>query len=314
MADLRQRISAWGYIAGWKVTAALPDRLARAMFNGIADLASKKGTQPEQLRKNLARVVGEDNVTTDLMRRSMRSYMRYWREAFRLPTMAGHDLANRVNEGFVDSGNETVLEAIKAGQGLVLVLPHMGNWDMAGMWLVDRAGPFSTVAERLKPESLFDAFVEYRESLGFEIIAHEGTQESPFHMLEKRLNQGGIVCLMGDRDLSGHGVPVRFFGETAFMPRGAALLAQRTGARLIVAGLGFDETADGHERWVQRVREITNLDRPVEEIVQEQASIFEEFISAHPADWHMLQPLFAADLSDRRRARLGLDPEGGARS
>lgn len=307
MPTVKEKLTAAAYIAGWKFTAALPAPMAVRFFQWGADFTSKSGAGPQQLRKNLARVVGPDNVTDELVRDAMRSYMRYWREAFRLPRMAGSDLAARVDKCFVGDSREVVVSALKRNRGTILVLPHMGNWDMAGMWLVTYFGQFSTVAERLKPAELFDAFVDYRESLGFNIIAHEGTDVSAFTQLEEVLNQGGIVCLMGDRDLTGKGIPVTFFGETAFMPCGAALLAQRTGASLITVGLGFSGGTGQPEQWHQLCREITDLDRPVEQIVQEQADNFADFIAAYPQDWHMLQPLWARDLSPGRLARLGFD-------
>ena len=93
---MRERLTAAAYIAGWKLTSTLPKPVAKVLFDWGADVASKKGKGPEQLRRNLARVVGPENVTRDLVRRSMRSYMRYWREAFQLPAMAGRALADEL--------------------------------------------------------------------------------------------------------------------------------------------------------------------------------------------------------------------------
>ena len=60
------------------------------------------------------------------------------------------------------------------GRGAILALPHSGNWDMAGVWLAQNHGTFTTVAERLKPESLYNRFLAYRESLGFEVVPSSG--------------------------------------------------------------------------------------------------------------------------------------------
>src|SRR5207248_8651862 len=114
------------------------------------------------------------------------------------------------------------------------------NWDIAGVWLADYLGGFTTVVERLKPESLYRRFVEYRESLGFEIVPLTG-DSSAMRVLLKRLRENKAVCLVGDRDLTTSGVPVKFFGETARMPGGPARLAATTGAALIPAGCWFTE-------------------------------------------------------------------------
>jgi lauroyl/myristoyl acyltransferase len=309
-----EKLSSLAYRTGWAVTRKVPEPLADRLFNVIADRVSGNGRGPEQLRANLARIVGDSHVTRELVRDSMRSYMRYWREAFQLPSIAGPELAARVTESFSAEDIARLDAAIARGRGAVISLPHSGNWDMAGVWLVDHFGQFATVAERLKPESLFDAFVEYRESLGFEVLALSGGEQPPFGRLKEVVEAGGVVCLLGERDLSGKGVEVEFFGEPTSMPVGPARLAQETGAALMVYHGAF--TADG---WVSRISEELDAspDRPVGDIVQDEADIFARNIADFPADWHMLQPLWFSDLSASRRQRLGLDtnyrpsPESG---
>ncbi|MDT5255782.1 MAG: phosphatidylinositol dimannoside acyltransferase, partial [Mycobacterium sp.] len=154
----------WAYASGWMAIRAMPEFAARTAFDAGARYAARHGG-PEQLRKNLARVIGvpPDEVSDELMRASLASYGRYWREAFRLPTMDHRAVARQVNETF--RGADNIDAALAAGRGVVLALPHSGNWDMAGVWLVQTYGTFTTVAERLKPESLYRRFIGYRESL-----------------------------------------------------------------------------------------------------------------------------------------------------
>ncbi|WP_420099105.1 phosphatidylinositol mannoside acyltransferase [Corynebacterium sp.] len=299
-----ERLSAFGYRTGWALTRRLPEPVADRLFTWVADRVSHDGRGPEQLRANLGRVVGDSNVTRDLVRDAMRSYMRYWREAFQLPGMAGPELAARIHQGFDAEDVARLDAAIARGQGVVLSLPHSGNWDMAGVWLVDHFGQFATVAERLKPESLFEAFVDYRESLGFEVLALSGGEAPPFDRLRDVLAGGGIVCLLGERDLSGRGVEVSFFGERTSMPAGAARLAQETGASLMVYHSSF---VDGG--WRSSFSEELDTDVPLAAVVQQQADIYARNISAAPVDWHMLQPLWFSDLSSSRRRRLGIDDD-----
>ncbi|WP_297009137.1 phosphatidylinositol mannoside acyltransferase [uncultured Corynebacterium sp.] len=299
---LSEQLSSLAYRAGWALVRRIPAPLAARLFDRIADIASGHGTGPEQLRANLGRVVGDANVTRALVRDSMRSYMRYWSEAFRLPSIAGPELASRVRAGLSDADMDRYTVARERGRGVVLVLPHSGNWDMAGMWLVNTFGQFTTVAERLRPESLFEAFVEFRESLGFEVLALSGGEEPPFGHMKKVLRAGGTVCLLGERDLSGKGVEVDFFGERTSMPAGASRLAQETGAALMPVHCWF---TDGG--WGLTIQEEIDASQSLEAMVQEQADAFAANIAAHPADWHMLQPLWFDDLSEARRRRLGLE-------
>jgi len=198
------------------------------------------------------------------------------------------------------AGAEHIDAATRAGKGLIVALPHMGNWDVAALWLVAHGHPFTTVAERLKPESLYDRFVAYRESLGMEVLPLTGGPVSPTETLTERLRAGRAICLVADRDLSRTGVEVEFFGAAARMPGGPALLAATTGAALLPVSLWF--TPDGGwGQWIGPPVELTGrrLRDKVHAGTQALANVFEEQIALHPADWHMLQKLWLSDLSVR---------------
>ena len=294
-----ENISDLGYAAGWRVVRALPEFVARNTFDAGAWYAAQGGG-PEQLRKNLARVIGTTpaEVPSSLMRASLASYARYWREAFRLPTMDHAKLGAQIHETV--SGKEHLESALADGRGAILALPHSGNWDMAGVWMVQNYGKFTTVAERLKPESLYNRFLEYRESLGFEVLPLTGGERPAYDVLVERLQDNRVVCLMAERDLSRSGVPVDLFGEATRMPAGAAKLALDTGAALLPTHTWF--TDDG---WVVDMSpELDCSSGDVGVITQALADQFGANIAAHPEDWHMLQPQWLADLSDERQARL----------
>lgn len=272
------------------------------MFERSADLAGRRGgASVTQLRRNLARIRPQAAPAEldDLVRAALRSYARYWCEAFRLPSM---DLAALHRTlGSQIQGLEHVEASLAAGRGTVVALPHSGNWDVAGVWLVGRCGGFTTVVERLRPESLYRRFVAYRESLGFEIVPHTGGVEPVGEVLTRRLRENRVVCLVADRDLGGSGVQVDFFGEPARLPVGPARLAERTGAALLPVGLWFTPSGWGF-RVHPPVRE-----KSVRATVQATANAFAADIAEHPADWHMLQRFWLADQPARRR------PVGGGR-
>ena len=289
----------WGYATGWLMVRAMPEVLARNAFDVGARYAARDGG-PEQLRKNLARVIGTTpaEVPDALIRASVASYARYWREAFRLPTMNQAALAERLDRVFI--GAEKFDVALAGGRGAVMALPHSGNWDMAGVWLAQKYGTFTTVAERLKPESLYDRFIAYRESLGFEVLPLTGGERPPMEVLAERLEANRFVCLMADRDLTRSGVQVDFFGEPTRLPAGPARLALETGAPLHPAHVYYD----GDDCVVQIDDALDASSGDVTVITQALADRFAVNIAAHPQDWHMLQPQWLADLSAQRRARL----------
>lgn len=289
------RLADLGYGAGWRLVRAVPEGLARRAFDAGADRAARRGgSGVAQLRRNLARVAPAADLDA-LVGRALRSYARYWREAFRLPSQDTVALRSRLGV----EGVEHLDSALAAGRGVVAVLPHTGNWDVAGVWLVGHSGEFSTVAERLRPESLYRRFAAYRRALGFDIVALTGEAQSPTLRLTRRLRSGGVVCLLADRDLTDSGVTVDLFSSPARLPSGPARLAAATGAALLPFGCWF--TPDG---WGMRFHPRVPVDgrAGVVTATQAVADRFASDIAAHPADWHMLQPLWLADLPSLQRA------------
>lgn len=233
----------------------------------------------------------------ELSKAGMRSYLRYWMESFRLPSWS----ADRVRNGFDIDDVHHLTDGLASDKGVILALPHLGNWDLAGAWVTTELETlFTTVAERLKPETLYDRFVAYRESLGMEVLPHEGG--SAFGTLARRLRAGGLVCLVADRDLSESGVEVKFFGDTARMPAGPAILAQQTGALLLPVTLWYDESPvmRGRIHAPIEVPETGTRAEKTSVMTQALADAFATGIADHPEDWHMLQRLWLADLEERR--------------
>ncbi|MEV6275344.1 phosphatidylinositol mannoside acyltransferase [Nocardia sp. NPDC051832] len=296
--NLKERAADLGYAAGWRLVRALPERWAVGLFDAGADYAARRGDSG-QLRRNLSRVLGvpPEQVPDELVRANLRSYARYWREAFRLPGMDPVALAAEIESAA--TGIEYILDAKAHGRGIILALPHSGNWDLAGIWVVHHVGTPTVVAERLRPESLYQRFVRFREGLGFELIPLTGSEVPPFDRLTERLRAGRLVGLLGERDITGTGVPVSFFGESMRMPAGPARLAIETGADLLPVHCWF--TRDG---WGFSVGAPIDTSGGVDGATQLLADRFAANIAAHPADWHMLQPLWTADFSADRQAKM----------
>ncbi|MEW9531285.1 phosphatidylinositol mannoside acyltransferase [Microbispora sp. NPDC049125] len=300
---LADRLVAATFLLGWTIVRYMPERAAAWSFRVLADvLWRRRGKRVLRLESNLARVVGKDPggpAVRELSRAGMRSYFRYWMEWFRLPGMS----RERILAGTRMTGGENIFDNVDRGRGAVIALPHMGNWDLAGAWLVHMGYPFTTVAERLRPESLYERFAAYREGLGMEVLpltAKGGGSAMAFGTLAKRLREGRPVCLPAERDLTSTGIEVDFFGARTRMAAGPALLAIRTGAPLLAAVLWFE--GDG---WAIRVYD--EIPVPAEGTRQEKAAamtqsvaaVFEKGIAEHPEDWHMLQRLWLDDLEPR---------------
>ena len=291
----RQRAVDAGYALGWTLVRKMPEGLARSIFTWLADRSwRRRGRGVRRLEFNLCRVLGKDAVDDEvrlLARKVMRSYLRYWLEVFRLPEI-GRD---RILSGMRISGHEPLFRNLEAGRGVVVALPHMGNYEQAGAWLVHMGHPLTTVVERLKPESLFRRFREFRERLGFEILPHQGGQA--FGTLARRLREGRPVCLVTDRDLGQRGIEVDFFGRPARMPGVAAALAIQTGAALMPVTLWYEGRNWGaHVHDEIPVPDEGDRESKIRFMTQRLAEAFEAGIAAHPEDWHMLQRVWVEDL------------------
>jgi KDO2-lipid IV(A) lauroyltransferase len=287
----------------------MPAAWARRLFTAIADtLWWRHGQGVRQLEANLARVTGAGAsapAVRRLSRAAMRSYLRYWLEVFRLPVIPAEQIMTHTR--MYGDQEQVAFGHLAAGRGVIFALPHMGNYELAGAWIVRRgAGSFTTVGERLESDEIYKRFVKLREGLGMEVLPHTGA--NAFGQLARRLRQGHLVCLVCDRDLTAHGVEVQFFGEPARMANVPATLAVQTGAALMPVTLWFED-----EYWACRIypeipvpADGTRQDK-VAAMSQQLADAFARGIREHPESWHMLQKVFTADLDPERLARAGAD-------
>jgi KDO2-lipid IV(A) lauroyltransferase len=303
VTSLQERLVDGAYALGWSTVKKLPEPVAVRLGRTVADIAWKRrGKGVQRLESNYARVLPDATPQrlAELSRAGMRSYLRYWMESFRLPAWS----EERVRTGFDVKDVHHLTDGLASDKGVILALPHMGNWDLAGAWVTTKLQtPFTTVAERLKPESLYDRFVAYREGLGMEVLPHSGG--TAFGTLARRLRDGGLICLVAERDLSASGVEVEFFGETTRMPAGPALLAQQTGAVLLPVTLWYDDSPvmQGRVHSPVEVPETGNRAEKTSVMTQALADAFATGIAEHPEDWHMLQRLWLKDLDP------GKDPD-----
>jgi len=285
---VKDNIAAYAYFAGWRIVRWLPEKTAYQLAYAAADFLTKRnGKSVARLRSNLRRTKPDiTSLDLDLLVfTAMRSYMRYWCDTFRSPDWSGE----RVRETVTVTNEHLLIDAIEAKTGVIVSLPHAGNWDHAGAYFCAKGIPLVTVAERLKPEKLFLKFLQYRQAMGMEVLPLDGRV---LGTLAQRLRQGALVALVADRDLSRTGIDVEFFGGPSRMPAGPALLALKTNAPLITAFVSYTETGIHIDFKLIILPSAGSEAEKVSEIVQMTAKHFEEGISEHPEDWHMLQRIW----------------------
>jgi len=324
------------FLAAWKLAPKVPEPILRGLANLAADVAwLKRGKGVQRLENNYRRVRPElsDKHIRALSRQGMRSYLRYFREAFTLPAVTGQQLAARTRV----VGAEHVRNALRDFGSPVIALSHSGNWDLAGAWAAAHLVPVLTVAEKLEPAEVYQAFVNFRNSLGIEVLGLG--DNGVFDSLVAGAKRGGLIIpLLADRDLTYRGVEVELLGHKARVAAGPAAVSLEAGVPLLLATIHY-EKLNGKRRkaagtpwgivitFIQvRNPEVNSFairdsatpvstsaqnddlsgvilrptgsaeSQKVNELTQAWVDQLGEFLKEHTEDWHMLQSVFVEDL------------------
>ncbi len=294
---MKDYLVAQAYFAGWSLIRRAPQRVADSLFESIARRMHKRdGKSVKRLRSNLARVKPElsPDELDDLLGRALSSYMRYWKETFRSPDWSRDQILSTVTV----SQEHLLLDPITQKRAVVVALPHAGNWDHAGSYFCLKGARLVTVAEVLKPRALFEKFLEYRQGIGMEVLPLDS---KAFPALLNRAQDGMLIALVADRDLSKSGIDVNFFDGVARMPAGPSIVAIRNNIPLVTAFVSY--TASGIHVDLREVSipDIADEEARIKATVQLCADNFAAGIAEHPEDWHMMQRIWVdGDFVERR--------------
>ncbi len=286
-----EQLSYIAYVIGWKLVGILPEKSAYKFFNSISkSMYKRNGKSVCRLRTNLSIVkpnLNEEQLEV-LVISSLESYLRYWCDTFRIHKWS----PDRIKQTVSCTGENLLRDPITEGRGVIIALPHSGNWDHAGAYFCQEGIPLVTVAEILKPEKLFRRFLQYREEMGFEVL---GLDSRAFITLMKRAREKRLIALVADRDLSDSGIEVNFFGKIAKMPAGPAVLAIKESVPLVAAHVSYTEIGIHIDFQEIVLSTHGNESQRVNETVQSLATAFEAGISKAPQDWHMLQRIWIGE-------------------
>jgi lauroyl/myristoyl acyltransferase len=291
----RERIAYLAYAGAARLARALPTKPGRTLFRLLGTAAFHlAGRTRAVVAANQARVLGRpagDPLVVASTREAFRRYARYWYDSFAI----GAWPADEVGRAFRWDGDSYLFDYHRQGRGIIAVLPHLGNWDASARAMADRGLPMVAVAERLRPERLFQLFVRQREEYGIGVVGL-GSNGGVGRALTNALAEGKLIGLLADRDLTGRGVEVEMFGATRRLPAGPAMLALSTGAPIVVVGTYETPTGWRGVVWPLAMPELIGDRRTdVRAITQAIAEAFERLISAAPADWHVFEPAWPVD-------------------
>ena len=299
---LQERLSYSAFATAERLAMLLPESLGRPLFEGAGAAAFHLVSKARRVvASNLSRVLGQDPgspLVQAATREAFRSYGRYWFDTFHARVLSDEEIRRR--EVFV--GREHLERAFDKGGGLVLALPHLGNWDVAGAWVPRQGWSITAVAELLRPERLYRLFLEHRRALGMGVLGL-GDDRKVAEECIRLLSENQLIALVADRDLQGNGVVVEMFGEERRIPAGPALLALATGCPLMSAAC-----YDTPEGWVTYISEPIEIERTdslrddVTKVTRILAEHFERAIAAAPTQWHMFQSAWDQPADDRAGA------------
>lgn len=301
----------------YRLGSILLPRLPRGPVDAAAGLLagslSRRDTgQRLIVERNLRRLsAGDVEPPEDDLRRAVRetyvAYGRYYVDCARLAAAGPAE----VDAGFTFNNYQHISDARRAGPGAILVLPHVGSWEWAGVWLAQRPGMRVTaVVEPIDHPELFEWMGRFRRRIGMDVVP---AGPGALGALTRALNDGHVVCLLADRDIGGGGVEVEFFGERTTLPGGPAVLARRTGSP-IVGVVCSSRNGKCHAETMAplEVSREGRLRDVVAATTQLLAHRLEEMIRTAPTQWHLLQPNWPSDRAALAAFREGRGATAGA--
>lgn len=292
--SLTDSVTVGGYKLGSLIARATPGFVTQGTVSllapGVAlSLRSKRAV----IERNLQRV--DPTLKGLALRRASQrafdSYMRYYSESFRLPSLS----KEHVNRCFTVDGYDHLEAALEKGNGVIFAIPHLGGWEWAGRWMAERGLPMTVIVEPLQPPELFEWFTKLRSDLGMNVVPL-GPDAAP--TILATLKKNGLVCLLSDRDIQRNGVEVEFFGEKTTLPAGPAMLGIRGNTPVLPVAIYFTDSIDGHHAVVRppvHLEKVGSLRDSVAVGTQAIAHELEILIRRAPEQWHMFQPNWPSD-------------------
>ncbi len=297
--DQAQRLTDALTVSSYKLGALISQLTPAGVGQGMAAFVGASMTQTMRSKRSMVerhqRRVNPQLGRLALNRKvqqAFESYARYYVESFRLPGMT----ASAVRRGMTGDGvDEHLVPVLDSGSGAIIALPHLGGWEWAGRWFIERGYKMSVVVEPLGNKEVFEWFVDLRRKLGMNVIPLGPT--AAFEC-SKALKDGHVLALLCDRDIHGGGIEVEFFGERTTLPAGPAMLGIRNNVPILPTAVYYTDRTTGHLGLIMRPVDATRhggLRADVARVTQLLARDLEYLIRRAPEQWHLFQPNWPSD-------------------
>ena len=243
------------------------------------------------VKRNLSRILENPSEVGKTARRTFIRYAQYLVDYTRMDLLKQDNLGRLVN-GF--QGKEHIDRALSRGKGAMILTAHLGNWEMGGVFLSLLGYSLNVVTAPDVAARLHDYRVRLRQEQRINVITLNDTLSSSLAVF-KALKENGLVALLGDRELMGKGIPVKFFGQKVYFPIGPALLAHLSEAALIPTFVLMGE--DGQYLCLAEpplpVQKTGNRDEDLAVNAQGIAEVMEKFIRSYPDQWFTFYDYFS---------------------
>lgn len=244
---------------------------------------------------NMRRVLGPTaswQTVKRYARNAFRNYAKTSVDFLRFPHIDPQDVSNIVPLRY---GMERLEEAHNLGRGTIVISGHLGNWDLAGVVMLSYGRPLYAVSETHEPQKMDDIINGTRERAGMKIIRLE---TNSLRQIFTAIKQNEAVTILFDKPESEKdGVPVQFFGETAYLPAGPAAIALKTRASIIIGYCVRQPDDTTFYGAVEPLLEYESLltgdkERDIQIITQQIVNTMEHVIRRHPDQWYMFREMW----------------------
>jgi KDO2-lipid IV(A) lauroyltransferase len=261
------------FTLNWRVREAVLDNMGHVL--------------PKATRQ-LRRVLG---------RRIVRNVVKNYYDVIRVTTMSPAELERSITV----HGLEHVEEALKQGNGVIIVSGHIGNFSIVAQLAAARGFDVSVVAEDVEPPKLYDYVNQLRGHFGLKMLKLGSSEVRTIYRL---LRNNEILLLAIDRDVTNDGILVPFFGQPAHMPHGAIALALRTGAAILP---GYtvrlpDNTSVVIIEPPLELERTGDRDEDVRVNMRQLAETLERYIIEAPDQWVVLQKIWDKGYTEEKAA------------
>ena len=279
------------YKLGEKVAPKVPPGLAYALCNivGLLIYLFNRGGRAA-VRSNLRHVLGpaaSQQLINRFARRVFINNVKNQYDMLRLPALSHKDILKLVEIRDAHYG----LDALAQGKGLLLISGHFGNFNIIIQAAVALEKPLSLLVEPIEPPELYEYITGLRHSLGTNFIPVGGpAMREAFRVLRR----GEVLGIAADRDVTGSGEVVSFFGAPARMPTGTAEMARRTRAPLVPVYIWRESNNRSVAQLFPPI-ELSNTGDAERDLANDQRTVIatlEKFVAARPDQWIILQKIW----------------------